>query len=406
MLKNTTVTTNGKKGGNLIGKPHRNKDGKSVGGIKAIVTDANSRPVELEGGEVIINKEASKLHWEELSRINQSAGGGVPINKPRDPHIDNSTDFESGGKIEFNANKLPNKWILSYAKKIKDENPKIWLLDNSVYGNAAFENLLRVSNRGYWLDSEKWFYMKWQNYVLSHNKDFKIAGVVAMLKWIGKVDKGWQYMKNLIDSEIKSPVIAKKEEVKVPIKRKIMAKGGQTLEPKVIVNSTKSLARTQYFVGDIGFYNGKTRVPMVITKITNKNVYFEHNGKERRSEKHNFDKLYEASGSTINKPVSVKPTKKTPKPNTLKKQKPQPALVKKVNDGEINYYDLMVSNLKESNKEVIEIKPEMVVNHIFSRFTLMCRDNIDFISDVEYKNLINFTKEDYSKMVKELTTKL
>ena len=67
-----TQTSNGKKGGLFVGKSHDD------GGIKGIVTDTN-QPIEVEGGEVIINKEAAKLHCAELSRINQSAGGGVPI---------------------------------------------------------------------------------------------------------------------------------------------------------------------------------------------------------------------------------------------------------------------------------------------------------------------------------------
>ena len=53
-------TNDGKKGGVLSGNPH------SKGGIKAVVTD-DSRPVELEGGEVIINKHAAKKHWKQLS---------------------------------------------------------------------------------------------------------------------------------------------------------------------------------------------------------------------------------------------------------------------------------------------------------------------------------------------------
>ena len=62
-------TSNGKRGGLLKGKPHYDKDGNSLGGIKAVVTDAGGKPVELEGGEVIINKEASKKHWKALSKL-------------------------------------------------------------------------------------------------------------------------------------------------------------------------------------------------------------------------------------------------------------------------------------------------------------------------------------------------
>ncbi len=203
MAQKSIVSNNGKRGGNLEGKPHKNKQGQDVGGIKAVVTDANNRPVELEGGEVIINKEASKKHWKELSRINQSAGGGVPISKPVDPHDEDPEEYSKGGKIQFNPNKLPNKWILKYAQNIKENHPEIWKKGGNIYGNQAFKNLERVAERGYWLDSEEWFYIKWRSFVARHKGDFRIAGVVAMLKWVDKVDKGWQYMKDLIEAEIK-----------------------------------------------------------------------------------------------------------------------------------------------------------------------------------------------------------
>jgi hypothetical protein len=197
-------TTNGKRGGNLVGKPHNDKSGNPVGGIKAQVTDAGGKPVELEGGEVIINKEASKKYWKELSKINQSAGNGVPIEKPIDPHDEDPSEYEEGGKIiEFNRNHLPNKWILSYAKSIKKDHPEIWKLGGNIYGNTAFENLSRVAERGYWLDSEEWMYKKWQSFLARHQHDFRIAGVVAVLKWGGKVNKGWAFMKNLIEDKIK-----------------------------------------------------------------------------------------------------------------------------------------------------------------------------------------------------------
>ena len=198
------VTNNGKRGGNLVGKPHKNKSGQDVGGIKAVVTDAGNKPVELEGGEVIINKEASKKHWKLLSQINQSAGNGVPIEKPIDPHDeDPSEEYERGGTIDFNANHVPNRWIINYAKKIKNNHPEVWKLGGNIFGNEAFKNLSRVSERGYWLDSEEWMYKKWQSFLARHQHDFRIAGVIAMLKWAGKVNKGWAYMKDLIEAEIK-----------------------------------------------------------------------------------------------------------------------------------------------------------------------------------------------------------
>lgn len=213
-------TNNGKRGGLLKGKPHYDKDGNSLGGIKAVVTDAGGKPVELEGGEVIINKEASKKHWKELSRINQSAGNGVPILPPDGASMDEDPEeFKDGGNIiEFNPNHLPNKWIVDFALDIKENHPEIWKLGGNIFGNEAFQNLVRVRKRGHWLDSEEWMYIKWRSYVARHKKDFRIEGVVAMLKWCDTVEKGWSYMKNLIKSEI-----AKKDKKTVK-----MASGGKT----------------------------------------------------------------------------------------------------------------------------------------------------------------------------------
>ena len=192
-----TETNNGKNGGTLKGKPH------SRGGIKAVVTDTNQM-VELEGGEVIINKEASKKHWKELSRINQSAGGGVPILPPDSTDADSDPEeYKRGGRtIKFNPNHIPNKWIYQYAKKIKEKYPKVWAMGGNVFGNEAYKNLERVLKRGYWTDNEEWMYVKWQSFNARHSGDTRIAGIIANLKWLNKVDKGWDYMKDLIDEEI------------------------------------------------------------------------------------------------------------------------------------------------------------------------------------------------------------
>jgi hypothetical protein len=242
MRKNET--SNGKKGGLLKGKPHYDKNGKPLGGIKAIVTDTNT-PVELEGGEVIINKHASKKYWRELSKINQSAGNGVPIHNPNGNEDEDPEEYRDGGRIiDFNPNHLPNKRILTYAKKIKSQYPKVWDIGGNIFGNEAFKNLQRVSERGYWLESEKWMYIKWRSFVARHTHDFRIKGVIAMLKWVDKVDKGWEYMKDLIEAEI---------EKKYPNK---MEKGG-----KVITYKNK-------FNKKYGFESNKSHSLEDISKLT------------------------------------------------------------------------------------------------------------------------------------------
>lgn len=96
-------TSNAKKGGLFVGDSH------AEGGIPAIVTDTG-QPIEVEGGEAIINKKATALHWEELSKINQSAGGGVPIPPPDD--ADKVLEkYNQGGKITNKEKKVVfDKW--------------------------------------------------------------------------------------------------------------------------------------------------------------------------------------------------------------------------------------------------------------------------------------------------------
>lgn len=102
-MANIKQTSNAKKGGLFVGKSH------AEGGIPAIVTDTG-QPIEVEGGEAIINKEATALHWEELSKINQSAGNGVPI-PPPDEADKILEKFETGGKITPKEKQIVyNKW--------------------------------------------------------------------------------------------------------------------------------------------------------------------------------------------------------------------------------------------------------------------------------------------------------
>jgi 3'-phosphoadenosine 5'-phosphosulfate sulfotransferase (PAPS reductase)/FAD synthetase len=102
-LAKFSETSDAKKGGLFVGDSH------AEGGIPAIVTDTG-QPIEVEGGEAIINKKATALHWEELSKINQSAGGGVPIPPPDD--ADKVLEkYSQGGKITNKEKKVVfDKW--------------------------------------------------------------------------------------------------------------------------------------------------------------------------------------------------------------------------------------------------------------------------------------------------------
>jgi DNA polymerase III sliding clamp (beta) subunit (PCNA family) len=97
-------TSDAKKGGLFVGKSH------DEGGIPAIVTDTGT-PIEVEGGEAIINKEATAKHWKELSKINQSAGNGVPIPPPHGVSESISDKLKNGGKLTGKDRKeIYTKW--------------------------------------------------------------------------------------------------------------------------------------------------------------------------------------------------------------------------------------------------------------------------------------------------------
>jgi len=243
------VTNDATEGGLLKGKPHYDKNGKATGGIPGIVD--GGKMIETEGDEFVVNKEASEEHWKELSEINQADGNGVAINPPSGID-DDPQEYKEGGKIEFNPNKLPKKSILKYAEMIRTKYPEIWKLGGNIFGNQAFKNLKRVSERGYWEDSEEWMYIKWRSYVARHIHDFRIEGVIAMLKWVDTVEKGWPYMKQLIEEKID----------KIESKKKGWKHKADKMKDGGNLNDEKHLTVTKYILnrhpnkGDI-FKGGK-----------------------------------------------------------------------------------------------------------------------------------------------------
>lgn len=135
---NQIKTNNGLKGGLLKGKPHYDSEGNSLGGIKAIVTDSNNKPVELEGEEVIINKKSVKSEKvltvkgtpkEILSTINQLDGNGVAIG---DENAEILAKYRTGGKVgKSEINKLSINNFEEYLEK--KYNSKVELGDYKKY---------------------------------------------------------------------------------------------------------------------------------------------------------------------------------------------------------------------------------------------------------------------------------
>ena len=51
---------------------------------------------------------------------------------------------------------------------------------------------------GYWLDTEQELYKKRKEYIDAHKEDVDLDDVISMLKWMGEVRGGYDYMLNVI----------------------------------------------------------------------------------------------------------------------------------------------------------------------------------------------------------------
>ena len=136
-MKNYRKTSDGRKGGLFVGKSHKN------GGIPAIVVDTG-QPIEVEGGEAIINEEATKKFWKELSYINQSAGNGNPIPPPQD-FSEEVSKYRNGGKISKFALMQGIKHELEHSQTI-DKFKKAGVNKKDVAKQIALDHLKENPN--------------------------------------------------------------------------------------------------------------------------------------------------------------------------------------------------------------------------------------------------------------------
>jgi len=78
------------------------------------------------------------------------------------------------------------------AIEIANEFPKAWCKGGNYFGNYAFEhwvNYMDALNKGKKIpvDSLRWM-KKREQYIARHRVDFRLAGVIAMIKWAGFID--------------------------------------------------------------------------------------------------------------------------------------------------------------------------------------------------------------------------
>lgn len=96
---------------------------------------------------------------------------------------------------------MPDASVLRYGKKLKAYFPKIWKAGGNISGNESFEKLLKVSLRGYWLESERAFYNKWQSFKARHQHNNRLPGIVANIKWASWGNIGEAKAKKVIEKD-------------------------------------------------------------------------------------------------------------------------------------------------------------------------------------------------------------
>lgn len=91
-----------------------------------------------------------------------------------------------------------------FAEMIRTKHPDIWRLGGNIKGNDQYRKLYPITKRNGVPNSEMEVNaLKLREaWVARHYKDFRIAGVIAQIKWLAVGSRGEQYMKNLVKEEI------------------------------------------------------------------------------------------------------------------------------------------------------------------------------------------------------------
>lgn len=121
------------------------------------------------------------------------------------------TNFPNKGdnkKISLKNSKF-KEFNYEFAKELQVENPDIWSAGGNQFGNQAFKNWSRTKNGKTSKALEDWIVRR-ERFMERHIHDKKLAGVVAVMKWGGIVEKGMVHMKDVI-REAKTKTKSNKE---------------------------------------------------------------------------------------------------------------------------------------------------------------------------------------------------
>ncbi len=118
------------------------------------------------------------------------------------------TDFPSKGedkKVSL-RNSQYRTFDVDFAFMIKEGYPTIWKKGGNIEGNNQFRRLYPIAQRSDktpQTETEDMAIRKREAWSARHYEDFRIAGVIAQIKWLTVGSRGEKYMKDLVREEIK-----------------------------------------------------------------------------------------------------------------------------------------------------------------------------------------------------------
>ena len=98
---------------------------------------------------------------------------------------------------------------LAYALKLREEHPDIWRKGGNILGNTQFNRLRKVHSQmgeAKTPTDEKAVRLR-EAWAARHLKDYRLAGVVAQIKWLVIGSRGISHMKQVIDEARKKKEI-------------------------------------------------------------------------------------------------------------------------------------------------------------------------------------------------------
>ena len=117
------------------------------------------------------------------------------------------TNFPAAGQNKT-VSLRNSQWELfdaGYAEALRKDYPSIWRKGGNTRGNSQYDKLMPIVKRGGSMaprnDTEEGAIRLREAWVARHRGDFRLAGVVAQVKWLAVGDRGERYMKDLLDAE-------------------------------------------------------------------------------------------------------------------------------------------------------------------------------------------------------------